>query len=78
MNKRIKSLNTGTKRLLLVIGIISSITLSVIITLNSFSSHATFYFDDFILEVILIAGLLFVGFWMSVRIVLWITDGFKP
>jgi len=79
MNKRIKSLNTGTKRLLLVIGIIVSFTLSVMtVHIGSLSStgHGGINLDD-TPEVMLIAGLFFIGFGVLVRIVLWVIDGFN-
>lgn len=72
---RIKSLETGTKRLLLVIGIVLSFVLSPFLSDNPFDYY--FDFDEDTLTMILVAGLTFVGFWISVRIVLWIIDGFK-
>lgn len=72
---RIKSLETGTKRLLLVIGIVLSFVLSPFLSDNPFDYY--FDFDEYTLTMILVAGLTFVGFWICVRIVLWIIDGFK-
>jgi len=36
-----------------------------------------FYFDEDTLTMVLVAGLIFVGYWIFVRIVLWIIDGFR-
>lgn len=65
---RIKSLDTGTKRLLLVIGLIFSFLIPSLSDLRV---------DDDFLPLVMLAGIAFIGFWILVRIVLWIIDGFK-
>tara|TARA_B100000809_G_C14709286_1_gene377181 strand:+ start:105 stop:299 length:195 start_codon:yes stop_codon:yes gene_type:complete len=61
--KRIKELNKGTLRLLLVIGGLVSIILGVLFGINDL--------------VFVLPFLIFPVFFIAVRIVLWIIDGFK-
>jgi|FLOH01.1.fsa_nt_gi hypothetical protein len=72
---RIKTLNTGIKRLLLVTGIIFSFLLFPILSDDSFYHYLDF--DEDTLAMILVVGLTFVAYWIFVRIVLWIIDGFR-
>lgn len=68
---RISDLNLGVQRLLLVIGILLSLILSI-------KKYEFFkYFPDDFFLVILFSILLFIGYWVIVRISLWIYDGFK-
>lgn len=68
---RIFHLNLGVQRLLLVIGIF----LPLIISINKYEFFE--YFPDDFFLVILFSILLFIGYWVIVRISLWIYDGFK-
>ncbi len=72
---RFKELQTGVKRLLLVLGII--ISWFGVMIVGEWDFDDIFYdFEEFLL---FIAGVIpmFLGFWILVRIVLWIIDGFK-
>jgi len=63
MYKRIKQLSVGMKRLLTVISLIMPPIVVVLIGENT--EMSTFYFI-----------FVFIAFWIIVRIVLWIYDGF--
>jgi len=66
--KRIKQLNTGTKRLLWVICIAVSLLLPPII-----DPCLLDYFEEFLV----VALLIFVAYWVLIRVSLWIIDGYK-
>lgn len=72
---RIKELQTGVKRLLLVLGIIISWIGVMIVGDWEFDD----IFHDFVEFFYFIIGVIpmFIGFWIVVRIVLWVIDGFK-
>ena len=72
--RRIKLLNTGIKRLLLVLGVVISIFLGPILTHLPF--YIYFHFDEDTLPMLIAAILCFSGFWIIVRVILWIIDGF--
>lgn len=72
---RIKELQTGVKRLLLVLSII--VSWFGVMIVGDWEFDDIFYdFEEFFY---FIAGVIpmFIGFWIIVRIVLWIIDGFK-
>lgn len=71
---RFKKLNKGVLRLLLVIGILFSLLISPFLTGYPFAYYLDF--DESTIELILSAGLAFVGYWVIARIILWIIDGF--
>ena len=77
---RIKQLDTGTKRLLFVIGL--SISLLPPFFLGAFEDFNSNYYDfgDLIVDFfvyLVCAALIFVVFLIVVRIALWIIDGYK-
>lgn len=74
---RIKSMNKGVKRLLFVVGIIFSFFVAPPLYYDRYSFEDWFCFDIEIFYMLVIAVLLFIGFWICVRIILWIYDGFK-
>ncbi len=86
---RIKSLNVGVKRLLLIIGIVASLSLAPSLVgcdadeYLSFgkqyynSSTQTSYTDTKPYELWFGALILFCVYWVLIRIVLWVIDGFK-
>lgn len=68
---RFLSISTGARRLLLTLSIISSFFISVRF-INDFWAN----FPDKLLIVIFYTILLFISFWIAIRVLLWIYDGF--
>lgn len=69
--KRIFELNTGVLRLLITVGVIFSFFISV-----GFIDDFWEYFPDDLITVILYSLLIFIGYWIGIRVILWIYDGF--
>lgn len=68
MLKRIYELKTGIQRLLLVVSMIY--TLIVFGLIDGFD-----HLDEIVAYLIL--GVIWISFWLIVRIVLWVSDGFN-
>ena len=65
---RIKQLNKGTKRLLLVVGLMVSLWPLIYI--------ADAYPNEYV-DMLIVYALTFIVFWIIVRIILWIIDGYS-
>lgn len=70
-SKRIVELNPGLLRLLITVGVILSFYFSIRLVEDFWN-----YFPDDLIRVILYAILLFIVYWIVVRVILWIYDGF--